>query len=89
MRSTLKGDVLQMLAALETTNHNYIVARNMLLNRYENERIIIHKHLKALFDIPLIQKETYANLRQTIDQFQMHLRALEALKEPVSQWTQY
>lgn len=86
LRSTLQGDALQLLASLETTHQNYTVAWNMLLNRYENERIIIHTHLKAIFDIPLIHKETYTILRHTIDQFQMHLRALEALNEPVNQW---
>ncbi|XP_071056459.1 uncharacterized protein [Onthophagus taurus] len=52
LRSSLQNEPLNLLAALETSNENYSLAWNMLKDRYENERLIIHNHLKALFDLP-------------------------------------
>lgn len=82
----LQDGALQLVSSIETTNDNYAIAWELINNRYENKKIIIHTHMKALFEIPQLVKETHVILRQTIDNFQMHVRALKALQEPVEHW---
>lgn len=84
LRSLLQGDALYLISSLGTTNENYVIAWNSLCDRYENERIIIHTHIKSLFEMTAISKEIF--LRQTIDSFQIHLSALQALDEPIQHW---
>uniref|UniRef100_A0A6P7FJF0 Uncharacterized protein LOC114330028 n=1 Tax=Diabrotica virgifera virgifera TaxID=50390 RepID=A0A6P7FJF0_DIAVI len=44
------------------------------------------KHIKALFNLPLVTKESTQGLRQLLDNTQKHLRALEVLKRPTKHW---
>ncbi|KYQ56970.1 hypothetical protein ALC60_04085 [Trachymyrmex zeteki] len=39
----------------------------MLKRRYDDKRLIIQKHVKALFDLPSISKENHTKLRQLLD----------------------
>ncbi|KAJ8973477.1 hypothetical protein NQ317_006905 [Molorchus minor] len=86
LRSCLKGDAAQLIACLETTAANYTAAWKLLVDRYDNKRLIVHNHVKALFDLMPIHKESYVHLRQFLDNLNKHLRALECLKEPVKSW---
>ncbi|KAJ8956010.1 hypothetical protein NQ318_006286 [Aromia moschata] len=54
--------------------------------RFENKRLIIDKHIQALFDITPISKESHISLRNLIDNYQKHLRALKQLGEPTDSW---
>lgn len=86
LRSSLKGDAAQIISGLETTSSNYQAAWTLLQERYDNKRLIIHNHVKALFELTSISKESHAALRQLLDNLNKHLRALESLKEPVDKW---
>ncbi|KAK9738662.1 Protein of unknown function (DUF1759) [Popillia japonica] len=44
LRSCLKGEAEQVINALEASDSNYTVAWDLLRDRYENKRIIIHSH---------------------------------------------
>lgn len=61
----------------------------MLKERYDNKRVIVHTHVKAIMDkeLPSMHKETLANwgkLRMTRLNIQIH--ALRALNRPIAQW---
>lgn len=86
LRSSLKGEASQVISGLETTAVNYQAAWKLLQERYDNKRLIIHNHTKALFELPIIHKESHIALRQLLDILNKHLRALESLKEPVQHW---
>lgn len=52
LRSCLSGDAARALDTLEASNANYDIAWNILKERFENKGIIIHNHVKALFELP-------------------------------------
>ncbi|CAH1979224.1 unnamed protein product [Acanthoscelides obtectus] len=86
LRLSLKGSAADTIKSLEISNQNYNVAWDLLEERFENKQLLVNNHIKALFDIPTIQREGYASLRDLVDRLQKHLRALEVLKLPVSHW---
>lgn len=86
LRSSLKGEAAQVISCIETTAANYQAAWNLLKERYDNKRLIIYNHVKALFDMQSLNKESHIGLRQILDSVNKHLRALESLKEPVDKW---
>lgn len=86
LRSCLKGEATQVIQSLETSNQNYNVAWELLEERYDNPRLITQNHVKAIFEMPAINKESHTQLRTLIDTTLKHLRALKALEEPTDQW---
>ncbi|KAJ8961538.1 hypothetical protein NQ318_014790 [Aromia moschata] len=86
LRGCLKGEAEHVLQALEASGENYKIAWDLLKERFENKRLIIDKHIQALFDITPISKESHISLRNLIDNYQKHLRALKQLGEPTDSW---
>ncbi|XP_018576722.1 uncharacterized protein LOC108915233, partial [Anoplophora glabripennis] len=86
LRSTLKGEALQVIQALQCTGDNYQKAWVLLEKRYEKRRLIINTHVKELFELPNIYKENHITIRKFIDSTRNHIASLETLKEPVASW---
>lgn len=86
LKSCLKGDAANVLSSLEVCEANYDVAWDILCNRYQNKRAIIQTHMKAFFELNLIQKDSHVSMRNLIDSSTQHLRALESLGVPVQSW---
>lgn len=86
LQSAVKGSVAQCFQSLSLSNENYDAAWRLLKSRFENKRLIVHHHIQALFDLPIISKESCVNLRKLIDDVQQHLCALTKLEQPVQTW---
>ncbi|XP_045540301.1 uncharacterized protein LOC123722487 [Papilio machaon] len=65
---------------------NYLIAWNLLCDRFDNKRLLIQNHVAAIFNIETITKESNYILKRTIDTINKNVRALESLGEPVSYW---
>ncbi|KAL0860190.1 hypothetical protein ABMA27_010497 [Loxostege sticticalis] len=86
LKSSVSGSALQVISALEFTGSNYVHAWELLENRFHNERLLVHNHVKALFNVPSFSKESPQQLRILIDTILRNLRALKSLNEPVDNW---
>lgn len=86
LRSSLIGSAIQVIQSLEFTPTNYAVAWDILCKRYDNYRLLVHNHVKALFNLEPVSKESSSKIRKLIDEVLKHLRALDTLKEPTSHW---
>lgn len=86
LRSSLEGSAALVIKAIEFTSDNYQVAWDLLCQRYNNKKILINNHMKALFKIEPISKESHRSLRYLIDIITKNLRALETLGQPVDSW---
>ncbi|KAL0821094.1 hypothetical protein ABMA28_005724 [Loxostege sticticalis] len=86
LKSSLKGSAELVIDSLEFSASNYAVAWELLLNRYNNNRLLVHNHVKSLFSIAKISKESPHTLRRLIDTILKNLRALKILGEPVDHW---
>ncbi|XP_043470228.1 uncharacterized protein LOC122503666 [Leptopilina heterotoma] len=83
LRACLRDEASEVIASLETTADNYLIAWELLKNRYDNRKFIVENHIKTLFELPALSKEFTA--RTLLDNLQKHLRALKALNQPVKQ----
>lgn len=59
LKSCLKGEAANVLHCLEISSNNYQIAWEMLENRYNNKRLIIQNHIKAIYDLPVASKESH------------------------------
>lgn len=86
LKSSLKGDAEQVIHSLEVSARNYEIAWSILKERYQNNKLIIHNHVRALFDHPVIQKESHIALRKLLDETIKNLRVLKSFEQPVDTW---
>lgn len=86
LKSSLKGNALLVIESIEFSSDNYSVAWELLLNRYNNNRLLTHNHVKALFTINALTKESSVCIRKLIDTILKNLRALKILGEPTDSW---
>ncbi|XP_012540350.1 uncharacterized protein LOC105838944 [Monomorium pharaonis] len=59
---------------------------NLLKNKYDDQRFIVHSHLKAIVDLPVMNKKNASELRQIADGAVRHIQFLKALKRPTDSW---
>lgn len=86
LKSSLVGDASQLLKSIEVTDDNYSIAWNLLQERYENKKLIIYNHVDAIFELPIISKESHKGLRNLFDNVVKHLRSLASLGQPTQDW---
>lgn len=86
MRASLAGEASDIISSLEISDLNYEIAWTMLKERYDNKRVIVHTHVKAIMDLPSMNKENVSVLRQIADGASKHIHALRALNRPTAHW---
>lgn len=86
LKSSLKGSAELVIDSLEFSADNYDIAWELLLTRYNNSRLLIHNHLKSLFSIQSLPRESPALIRKLIDTVLKNIRALKVLGEPTDSW---
>ncbi|XP_041969194.1 uncharacterized protein LOC121726042 [Aricia agestis] len=86
LKASLKGDAKEVIENVEFSSSNYHVAWELLLHRFNNTRLIIQSHIKAIFSIPPITKESPAQLNKLIDTILKNIRSLKILGEPTESW---
>jgi hypothetical protein len=64
---------------LPITADNFKVAWGTICNRYDNPKLIATAHVKALFSLPSVSKDSVADLRDLLNQLGSNLNAIEAL----------
>lgn len=84
---TLKNEPHNLIKSIPITDENYIVALEILMNRYENRRIIASKHLDRILDIEKCANESNLNLRKLVNVYMENIKALEMMKFPVHDWS--
>lgn len=86
LRASLDRDVLEIIKSIEVSASNYTFVWQFLIDRFENKKLIIHNHIRAIFEQPNIIKESYVDLRNLFDSITKHLRSLKTLGEQTDSW---
>ncbi|XP_025830350.1 uncharacterized protein LOC112904469 [Agrilus planipennis] len=86
LKSSLKGEPLKLVENLPLTNDNFKIALNILKTRYENKLFVVNAHIKALVEIPSINRCTGPNLREFITTVKQHAESLKNLSVPIESW---
>lgn len=86
LKSCLREEAAQVIKALEMSSVNYIIAWDLLKDRFQNKRLFINNHIKGLHEIPTMSKESGSALRILISNTNTHMRALASLDQPINKW---
>ncbi|XP_071050692.1 uncharacterized protein [Onthophagus taurus] len=88
LQSCLKDDALRIINSLEISEANYDVAIELLRERYENKKVIKKRnHVKNIFELQPLTRESHVNLRKLIDNFLKDFRSLQTLdKQTQREW---
>ena len=84
LKASVKGDAAELLASIPITDHNFDIAMNTLINRYENKRIIIRTHLHSIVSYRSLTTDNARDLRNLIEAMDEHRLALQNLGESVN-----
>jgi len=68
-----------LIRNLQITNENFLVAWQLVTQRYNNKRIIAMLHAKHLCQMPQVRKGDASSLRQLINYVSSLMNALQAL----------
>ncbi|EFN85207.1 hypothetical protein EAI_14830, partial [Harpegnathos saltator] len=57
LKASFTGEASNVINGLEISDVNYEVAWDLLKTCYDNKRIIVQTHLKAIIDLPSMKKK--------------------------------
>ncbi|XP_050527955.1 uncharacterized protein LOC126898049 [Daktulosphaira vitifoliae] len=86
LRSSLSGEAANIIKSLETTANNYEIAWIMLKERYDNNKLIIQTHVKAIFELGMVHQESAVKIREFLDSLVCRISALKMLEEKPEEW---
>jgi len=71
LKSALTGEAAKMIQSFETSA-KYTTAWECLKKRYNNKRILVKNHTKAIFDLKVMDHQSSAKLRYFIEKHKKH-----------------
>ncbi|KAK9701591.1 Protein of unknown function (DUF1759) [Popillia japonica] len=74
-----EGTAAQRIQSMEFSGVNYIIAWELMCQRYNNPGLLVNNHVQGLFSLPNLAKESSADLRILISNIAKHLRSFEVL----------
>ncbi|XP_022175296.1 uncharacterized protein LOC111037204, partial [Myzus persicae] len=86
LREALSGEAANSIRCLETTANNYEKAWSILCARFNNKKVRIQAHVRAIFELDALQSDSAIKLRCFFDALSGHMRALEALDQEPESW---
>lgn len=86
LRSSLDGEALKLIQTIPISNEQYSVAWNLLKDHYQNPRRLKRIYVQSLFDLPVMQRETAADLHSLVEKFQINVKVLKQMGERTEHW---
>ncbi|XP_076686036.1 uncharacterized protein LOC143378082 [Andrena cerasifolii] len=83
LKSYLTGSAAAVTDVLAATDENYLVAWELVQKRFNKPRKIIQSHIRALFELPQIIKDSPSSLQALAEGAEMHVKSLRSLQQPV------
>lgn len=87
LTSCLTGEPANLIKHLTNIPDNYEVARKLLLERYDDKRLIADTHLSAIMSLPTVSAKNASQLRDFVNVLQEHTSGLTSLGFPVKEWS--
>nr|XP_029725065.1 uncharacterized protein LOC115265012 [Aedes albopictus] len=86
LKGLVQGEAARIIESISISELGYTDAWRALKLRYENKRQQIRCHIKSLFEIPSMRKESPEELLNLVDRFEQHLAVLKRLGEDTDSW---
>lgn len=83
LKSLLADEPENLLGGLATTKENYVIAKKLLEEKYGDKQLLVQRLYQQLNSIPKSTNKT-VSLRQTYNEIEKNLRALEQMKESIT-----
>lgn len=77
--SCTKGSALSIVKSVPITSSNYDVVWQSLLDKYQDNRMLVGKYLDKMLNFPALKSESPVNLNNFIETFDHSYRAIHAL----------
>ena len=84
--SVINGDAKGFIQHIPVSEQGFIVAWEILVERYENERLIINTHIDNIMKLPCLTSENSSQLRHLVDTTKCNLEAIKAMKQNTKRW---
>ena len=78
--SAISGDVKRVIQHIPVSEQGFRVTWEILVERYENERLIINTHIDNIMKLSSLTAENASQLRQIVDTTKCNLEAVKAVK---------
>lgn len=78
--SLVKGSALKLIENLHLSENNYEIAYNLLLSKYQNQRILANMYLKQLFEFKGIVSDSATQLQSFLSVYDTNYEAIKALQ---------
>jgi hypothetical protein len=77
--SSLKGEPRHLISNLQISHDNFVVAWDLVTQRYNNIKLIAMTHVKQLFQLPFVRRNDATSLCQLINHVSSNMNAIQAL----------
>jgi hypothetical protein len=84
--SAIKGDAMRVIQHVQINEEGFQIAWELLLERYENEGLIINTHIDNIKKQPAMLSENTAQLRQLVGATKSNLKAFYGMKQNTDSW---
>ena len=84
--AAINGDARKVIQHIPASEQGFRVAWELLVDRYENERLIINTHIDNIMKLPSLATENTTQLRQLVDTTICNLEALKAMNLHTETW---
>jgi len=75
----LSGEAERLLSNLPMTANNYTIAWKLLVERYENKRLIAASHIRQLLGLKQLHKESASEFAELVNTISNNVNTLQAL----------
>jgi len=86
LRSSLDGPALDLVRSTPICDVNYEAVIQLLIQRYDNQSLVIQSHIRSILDCPHVDDSPTATLQNLFACVTTHVAALKALNQPVEHW---
>lgn len=81
LEKSLVGSAAGVVDSQTLQDNNYNQAWQILMDRYENERLIIDNHIRGLLNLKKMTKKSSKELRELVDDCSRHVENLKFMKQ--------
>jgi len=84
--SAINGDAKRVIQHIPVIEQGFRVTWEILVERYENESLIINTHIDNIMKLPCLTSENSSQLRHLVDTTKCNLKVLKAMKQITDCW---
>ncbi|XP_055633508.1 uncharacterized protein LOC129773872 [Toxorhynchites rutilus septentrionalis] len=86
LKGLVQGEATRIIDSISVSEDGYRDAWRALKLRYENKRQLIRCHIKSLFAVPGMKKQSADELLNLVDKFEQQISVLKRLGEDTDSW---